>query len=108
MASQVFDDPERGRAEDLRLRIRRTSPSMRRRPRQALREAGDGIEIIRTTGPVLAVTKRAGASTKGTGGLPDAEERIRIRRSDHHPGRVKELARLPHRSWDLGWKRSRA
>jgi len=75
---------------------------MRQRPRQALREAGDGIETTRTTGPVLAVTKRAGASTKRTEDLPDAGERIRIRRSDRRPGRVKERARLPHRSWDLG------
>ncbi len=88
--------------------ISRTSPSMRQRPRRALREAGDGIEATRTTGPVLAVTKRAGASTRRTGGLPDAGERIRIRRSDHRPGRVKERTRPLRRSWVLGWKRFRA
>jgi hypothetical protein len=108
VASLVFDEPEQGRTEGPRLRISRMSPSMRRRPRRALREAGDGTETIRTTGPVLAATKRAGASTKGTGGLPDAGERIRIRRLDHRPGRVKEQARPPHRSWGLGWKRFRA
>ena len=108
MASPVLDEPEQGRAGGLRLRIRKTSPSMRRHLRRVLREAGDDIETTRMTGPVLAVTKRAGASTKGTGGLPDAGERIRIRQSDHRPGRVKKRARLPHRSWDLGWKRSRA
>jgi hypothetical protein len=81
---------------------------MRRHPRRALREAGDGIETTRTTGPVLAVTKRAGASTKGTGGLPDAGERIRIRRSDHRRGRVKERVRPLHRSWVLDWKRFKA
>jgi hypothetical protein len=57
---------------------------------------------------MMAVTKRAGASTGGTEGLPDAGERIRIRRSDRNPGRVRKRARLPHRSWDLGWKQSRA
>ncbi len=81
---------------------------MRQRPRQAPREAGGGTETTRTAGPMLAVTKRAEASTKRTEGLPDAGERIRIRRSDRRLGRVKERARLPHRSWDLGWKRSRA
>jgi len=108
VASQVFDEPEQGRTGGLRLSISRTSPSMRRRPRRALREAGDGIETIRTTGPVLAATKRAEASTRRTGGLPDAGERIRIRRSDHRPGRVKERARPLHQSWVLGWKRFRA
>ena len=108
MASQVFDEPERGRAEGLRLRIRRTSPSTRRRPRQALREAGDGIETTRTIGPAPAATKRAEASARRNRGLLDAGERIRIRQLDHRPGRVKKRARLPHRSWDLGWKRSRA
>ncbi len=108
MASPVLDEPEQGRTGGLRQSISRTNPSMRRRPRRVLREAGDGTETTRTTGPVLAVTKRAGALTKGTGGLPDAGERIRIRQSDHRPGRVKERARLLHRSWDLGWKRSRA
>ncbi len=108
MASPAFDEPEQGRTEDLRLRISRTSLSMRRRPRRALRGAEDGIEIITTIGLVLAVTKRAGASTKGTGGLPDAGERIRIHRSDHRLGKVKEQAKPPHRSWDLGWKRFRA
>ncbi len=98
MASPAFDEPEQGRTEGPRLRISRTNLSKRRRPRRALREAGDGIEIIRMIGLVLAVTKRAGASTKGTGGLPDAGERIRIRPSDHRLGRVKEQARPPHRS----------
>ncbi|MFN9908214.1 MAG: hypothetical protein ACK56F_19135, partial [bacterium] len=68
------------------------------------REAGGGAETTRTAGPMLAMTKRAGALTKGTEGLPDAGERIRTRRSDHRPGRAKKRARLPHRSWDLGWK----
>ncbi len=81
---------------------------MRRRPRRVLREAGDGIEIIRTIDLVRAVTKRAGALTKGTGGPPDAGERIRTHRLDHRLGKVKEQAKPPHRSWDLGWKRSRA
>ncbi len=81
MASLVFVEPEQGRTEGLRLRISRTSPSMRRRPRQALREAGDGTETIRITGPVLAATKRAGAY---------AGEKIRIRRSGQRPGRIKE------------------
>ncbi len=108
MASQVFDEPEQGRTGGLRLSIGRTSLSMRQRPRRALRESGDGIETTRTTGPVLAVTKRAGASTRRTGGLPDAGERIRIRRSDHRSGRVKERTRPLRRSWVLGWKRFRA
>ena len=108
MASQVFDEPERGRAEGLRLRIRRTSPSMRRRPRQALREAGDGIETTRTIGPAPAATKRAEASARRTRGLLDAGERIRIRRSDHRLGGIKGRAWPPRRPWDLGWKRSRA
>ena len=102
MASQVFDEAEQGRTEGPRLRISRTSPSMRRRPRRALREAGDGTETTWTIGLVLAVTKRAGASTKGTGGLPDAGERIRIRRSDHRPGGIKERAKPPRRPWGLG------
>ncbi len=102
MASQVFDELEQGRTEGLRLRISRMSPSMRRRPRGALREAGDGIETTRTIGPVLAATTRAGASTRRTGGLPDVGERIRIRRSDHRPGGVKKRARPPRRPWDLG------
>ena len=102
MASQVFDEPEQGGTEGLRLRISRMSLSMRQRPRRALREAGDGIETTRTTGPVLAVTKQAGASTWRTGGLPEAGERIRIRRSDHHPGGIKERARPPRRPWGLG------
>jgi hypothetical protein len=108
VASPVFDEPEQGRTGGLRLRISRTSPSMRRRPRRALKEAGGGIETTRTTGLVPAVTKRAGASTKGTEGLPGAGERIRIRRLDHRPGRIQEQARSPHRSWGLGWKRFRA
>ena len=101
MASPVFDEPEQGRTGGLRLSISRTSPSMRRRPRRVLREAGDGIEIIRTIGLVRAVTKRAGASTKGTGGLPDAGERIRTHRSARNislgaddPGRT--LQRTDH------------
>ncbi len=98
MASPAFDEPEQGRTEGLRLHISRTSLSTRWRPRRALREAGDGIEIIRMIGLVLAVTKRAGASTKGTGGLPDAGEKIRIRRSDRRLGRIKEQARPPYRS----------
>ncbi len=95
MASQVFDEPEQGRTEGLRLRINRTSLSMRQRPRRALREAGGDIEDIRTIGPVLAARTRAGASIRRTGGLLDAGERIRIRRSDHRPGGIKERARLP-------------
>ena len=99
MASQVFDKPEQGRTEGLRLRTNRTSLNMRQRPRRALREAGDDIETTRTIGPVLAA---AGASTRRTGGLPDAGERIRIRRSDHRPGGIKERARPPRRPWGLG------
>ncbi len=102
MASQVFDKPEQGRTEGLCLRITRTSPSMRRRLRRALREAGDGIETTKTIGPVLAATKRVGASTRRTGGLPDAGERIRIRRSDRRPGGIKERPRPPRRPWGLG------
>jgi hypothetical protein len=98
VASPAFNEPEQGRTEGPRLRISRTSPSMQRRPRQALREAGDGIGIIRTIGLVLAVTKWAGILTKGTGGLPDAGERIRIRRSDRCLGRLREQARPPHQS----------
>ncbi len=98
MASPAFNEPGQERTEGPRLRISRTSPSMQRRPRRALREAGDGTEIIRTIGLVLAVTKRAGTSTKGSGGLPDAGERIRIRRSDRRIGRVKKQARPPHQS----------
>ncbi len=101
MASQVFDGPEQGRTEGLHLRISGTSPSMRRRPRRALREAGDGIETTKTIGPVLAATKRAGASTRRTGGLPDAGERIRIHRLDRRPGGIKERARPPRRPWGL-------
>ncbi len=98
MASPVFDEPEQERAGGLRLLSSRASPSTRRRPRRALKEAGGGIETTRTTGPVLAVTKRAGASTRRTGGLLDAGEKTRIRRSGHRPGKVKERARLPHKS----------
>jgi hypothetical protein len=107
VASQVIDEPEQGRTEGLRLHTNRTSLSMRQRPRRALREAGDGIETTRTIGPALAAMKRAGASTRRIGGLPDAEERIRIRRSDHRPGGIKKRARPPHRPWDLGWRQSR-
>ena len=102
MASPVLDGPEQGRAGGLRLRIRKTSPSMRRRPRQALREAGDDIEVIRTIGLVRAGTKRAGASTGEAEGLLDAGERIRIRRSDRRPGKIRKRAKLPHQSWGLG------
>ncbi len=108
MASQVIDEPEQGKTEGLRLHTNRTSLSMRQRPRRALREAGDGIEITRTIGPALAAMKRAGASTRRIGGLPDAEERIRVRRTDHRPGGIKERARPPRRPWDLGWRQSRA
>ena len=90
MASQVFDEPEQGRTEGLRLRISRTSPSMRRRLRRAA-----------TT---RAATKRVGALTRRTGGLPDAGEKIRIRRSDRRPGGIKKRARLPRRSWGLDWR----
>ncbi len=55
MASQVSEEPEQGRTESLRLRINRTSLSMRQRPRRALREAGDDIETTKTIGLVLAV-----------------------------------------------------
>ncbi len=92
MASLVFNEPEQGRTEGLRLRINRTSLSTRQRPRRALREAGGGIETTRTIGPVLAATTRAGASTK----------RIRIRRSDHRPGGIEERARPLLRPWGLG------
>ena len=102
MASQVFDEPEQGRTEGLCLRISRTSLSMRRRPRRARREAGGDTETTRTTGPALAATTRAGALTERIGGLPDAGERIRIRRSDHRPGGIKERARPPRRPWGLG------
>ncbi len=102
MASQVFDEPEQGRTEGLRLRTNRTSLNMRQRPRRALREAGDDIETTKTIGLVLAVTTQVGASIRRTGGLPDAGERIRIRRSDHRPGGVKKRARPPRRPWDLG------
>ena len=108
MASQVIDKPEQGRTEGLRLHTNRTSLSMPQRLRRALREAGDDIEATRTIGPVLAATTRAGASIRRTGGLPDAGERIQIRRSDHRPGGIKERARSPRRPWDLGWRRSRA
>ncbi len=89
VASPVLDEPEQGRTGGLRQSISRTNPSMQRCLRRVLREVGDGIETTRTTGPVLAVMKRAGAPIKGTGGLPDAGERIRIGQSDHRPGRVK-------------------
>ncbi len=97
MASQVLSEPEQGRAEGLHLRISRTSLSMRQRPRRALKEAGDDIEVTRTIGPVLAARTRAGASIRRTGGLPDAGEKIGIRQSDHRPGGIKERARLPRR-----------
>ena len=116
MAFLIFDEPEQGRTEGLRLRISRMSPSMRRRPRRALREAGDDSEVTRTIGPVLAARTRAGASIRRTGGLPDAEEKIRIHRSDRpdgkracsSPGEIKGRARLPRRPWGLGWRRFRA
>ncbi len=108
MASQVFNEPEQGRVEGLRLCISRTSWSTRQRPRQALKEAGGNIEVTRTIGPVLAAGTRVGASTRRTGGLPDAGEKTRIRQSDHHPGGIKERARLPRRPWGLGWRQFRA
>ncbi len=108
MASQVSNEPEQGRVEGLRLCISRTSRSTRQRPRRALKEAGDDIEVTRTIGPVLAARTRAGASIRRTGGLPDAGEKIRIRRSDHRLGGIKEQARLPRRPWGLGWRRFRA
>jgi len=74
---------------------------MRQRPRQAPREAEGGTETTRKAGPMLAATKQAGASTGGTEGLPDAGERIRIRRSDRRPGRIRKQTRLPHQSWGL-------
>ena len=108
MASWVSGEPEQGRTEGLRLHINRTSLSTRQRPKRARREAGDDIEITRTIGPVLAARTRAGASIRRTGGLPDAGEKIRIRRSDHRRGRVKERVRPLRRSWVLGWKRFKA
>ena len=101
MASQVFNEPEQGRVEGLRLCISRTSRSTRQRPRRALKEAEGDTETTRKAGPMMAVTKRAGASTGITEGLPDAGERIRIRRSDHRPGGIKERARPLHRPWGL-------
>ena len=98
MASQVFDEPEQGRTESLRLRLSRMSLSMRQRPRRALREAGEDIETTKTIGLVPAATTQVGASIK----------RIRIRRSDHRPGGIEGRARPPRRPWDLGWRRSRA
>ena len=102
MASQVFDEPEQGRTEGLRLRISRTSLSMRQRPRRALKEAGGDTEVTRMTGPALAAGTRVGASTRRTEGLLDAGEKTRIRRLDRRPGRIKERARLPRRPWGLG------
>ena len=156
MASQVFDEPVQGRAEDLRLCSSWMSQNTRQRPRQAQREAGDDTEAIRTIGPALAARMWVGASTRGIKSLPDAGERIRtqrpardislgaddpgrtLRRTDHicrrgtvrarhchpedhrsghlpgevrvcsSPGETKGRGRLPHRSWDLGWRRFRA
>ncbi len=90
MASQVFDEPVQGRAEGLRLCISRTSQSTRQRPRRALKEAGGDTEVTRTTDPALAARTWVGASTRRTGGLPDAEEKIQIHWSDHRPGEIKE------------------
>ncbi len=94
----------------------RTSQSTRRRPKRALKEAGGDTEVTRMTDPALAARTRVGASTGRTGGLPDAEEKIRIHRSDRRPGKracsspgeIKKRARLPRRSWGLGWRRFRA
>jgi hypothetical protein len=106
-----------GRAEDLRLCNSRTSQSTRQRPRRAQREAGDDTEATRRTGPVIAARMWLGASTRRIGGLSDAGERIRIHRSGCHPGEgracsspgeTKGRARMHRRSWDSGWRRSRA
>ena len=91
-------EPEQGRTGGLRPSTSRTRLSTRQRPRRAPKEAEGDTVTTRKAGPIMAVTKQAGASTGGTEGLPDAGERIRIRRSDRRPGRLKERARLPHRS----------
>ena len=107
MAFQVLDEPVRGRAGDLRLRSNWTSRSMQPRLRRAPKEAGDNTEITKMRGPALAMRMRVEAST----------ERTRTHRSDHHPGKgracinpgeIRERARPPRRSWDSGWRRSRA
>jgi hypothetical protein len=117
VASQVLNEPVQGRAEGLRLCNSRTSQSTRQRPRRAQKEAGDDIEVTRMTDPALAAKTWVGASTRRIGGLPDAGEKIRIHRSDcrpgeeracSSPGEIKERARLPRRSWGLGWRRFRA
>ncbi len=117
MASQILEEPVQGRAEDLRLYSIWTSRSMQQRPRRAQREVEDDTETTRMTDPALAARMWVGASTRRIGGLPDAGERIRIHGSDCHPGEeracsspgeIKEQARLPRRSWDSGWRRSRA
>ena len=76
MASQVFDEPEQGRTEGLRLRINRTSLSTRQRPRRARREAGDDAEGTRRTGPVSAVRMLAEASIRRIESLPGAGRKI--------------------------------
>ena len=116
MASQVFNEPVQGRAEDLRLCISRTSHSTRQRPRRALKEAGGDTEVTRMTDPALATRTWVGASTRRIVGLPDAGEKIRIHRSNRpdemraysSPGEIKGRARLPRRPWGLGWRRFRA
>jgi hypothetical protein len=75
---------------------------MRQRPRQALKVAGGDTEVTRMTGPALAAGTRGGASTRRTGGLRDAGEKIRTRRLDRRPCGIKERARLPRRPWGLG------
>ncbi len=107
MAFQVLDEPVRGRAGDLRLRSNWTSRSMRQRLKRAQREAGGDTEITKMRGLVLAMRMRVGASI----------ERTRTHRWDRHPGEgiacinpdeIRERARPPRRSWDSGWRRSRA
>jgi hypothetical protein len=107
VAFQALSEPVRGRAEDLRLCSDWTSQSMRQRPRRAQREVGGDTEAIRMRGPALAMRTRVEAST----------ERTLTHRSDYHPGEEKACsspgetkgrARLHHRSWDSGWRRSRA
>ncbi len=76
MASQVFDEPMQGRAEDLRLCISWTCQNTRQRLRQAQRGAGDGTEVIRMTDPAPATRTWVGASTRRIESLPDAGKRI--------------------------------
>ncbi len=96
-----FSDPRRAGAGESRGSPpvqQPTSRSMRQHPRRAQREVGGGTETIRMRGPALAMRTRVEASTG----------RTRTRRSDCHPGEIKERARLPRRPWDSGWRRSRA